>query len=296
MADAARACLKRIGVISLIACACLVCLRQAPAPVQLDASSTSSVRKGASLANADFSERATTADFRAERPLFGMETEAVGGMLAAKWRSVQLEIDREVKVLADCRSQKPCPEPARDLLNIVAEAGGHTGRARIGLINRAADLAITPTSDVVQWGTEDRWSAPFETLRSHRGDCEDYAIVKYIALREAGLSAADVKIVIVRSHFPKEYHAVAAARLNQEWLILDNRWLTLVRDTDMIRATPEFVLDENGVHRFIPSNERKPGVRPLMSATQLPGPAGEPTTRHIGKLEIRQQSAWRSPA
>jgi len=104
----------------------------------------------------------------------------------------------------------------------------------------------------VQWGIEDRWSSPFETLRSRRGDCEDYAIVKYVALREAGLSVADVKIVIVRNFFPKEYHAVAAVRLNEEWLILDNRWLTLVRDTDMTRATPEFLLDDNGVHHFIP--------------------------------------------
>jgi hypothetical protein len=58
--------------------------------------------------------------------------------------------------------------------------------------------------------------------------------------------------VILRNFFPKGYHAVAAVRLNEEWLILDNRWLTLVRDIDMIRATPEFLLDDNGVHHFIP--------------------------------------------
>jgi hypothetical protein len=56
-------------------------------------------------------------------------------------------------------------------------------------------------------------------------------------------------------------------------LILDNRWLTLVRDTDMIRATPEFLLDENGVHRFIPSNKGVPSARPLISASQFFGQA-----------------------
>jgi predicted transglutaminase-like cysteine proteinase len=44
------------------------------------------------------------------------------------------------------------------------------------------DLAIAPVSDEVQWGVPDHWSAPFETLQSGRGDCEDYAIVKYLAL------------------------------------------------------------------------------------------------------------------
>ena len=93
-----------------------------------------------------------------------------------------------------------------------------------------------------------------ETLQTHRGDCEDYAIVKYVALREAGLSSADVKIVILRKLFPSEDHAVAAARVNGEWLILDNLHLTLVRDTDMTRAIPKFQLDGSGVHRFVPSS------------------------------------------
>jgi predicted transglutaminase-like cysteine proteinase len=180
--------------------------------------------------------------------------EPVAAGLAWKWRAVELEIGREVKVLADRRAQKPCSHPARELLDIIAEGSRHSGRARVGLINRAVDIAITPTTDEAQWGIEDHWSSPLETLQTHRGDCEDYAIVKYVALREAGLSAEDVKIVIVRNIFPSEYHAVAAARVDGEWLILDNRWLTLVRDTDMRRAIPQFVLEESGVNRFIPAN------------------------------------------
>jgi hypothetical protein len=70
------------------------------------------------------------------------------------------------------------------------------------------------------------------------------------ALLEAGFSTDDVKIVILKSLFPNEYHAVAAARVNGEWLIMDNRTLTLVRDMDLTRATPEFVLDHEGVRRF----------------------------------------------
>ena len=47
---------------------------------------------------------------------------------------------------------------------------------------------------------------------------------------------------------------MAAARANGEWLILDNRQLTLVRDTDMTRAISKFLLDEGGVHRFVPAS------------------------------------------
>jgi predicted transglutaminase-like cysteine proteinase len=120
----------------------------------------------------------------------------------------------------------------------------------VGLINRAADLAISPISDQVQWGAADHWSDPLETLRSSRGDCEDYAIVKYAALLDAGIPKDDVKIVILKNLFPNEDHAAVAARVDSQWLILDNRTLTLVRDTDVTRAIPEFVLDHEGVKRF----------------------------------------------
>jgi len=99
----------------------------------------------------------------------------------------------------------------------------------------------------------DHWSPPLETLQTRRGDCEDYAIVKYLALLEAGLSRDDVKIVIVRNLLPNEDHAVVAARVDGKWPILDNRRLALVRDTEMVATVPRFVLDEDGARRLIPA-------------------------------------------
>ena len=199
-----------------------------------------------------------------------MMTEPVVGNLALKWSAVELEIDREREVLADCRAQKPCPKAAQDLLKIVAEGGDRTGRARVGLINRAVDLAITPTSDEVQWGVDDHWSSPFETMRTRRGDCEDYAIVKYVALREAGLPSGDVKIVILRNPISNADHAVAAARVNEKWLILDNRWLTLVRDTVTANAIPKFLLDEDGAHLFLAPKDNLPILQAGRSLSKSP--------------------------
>jgi predicted transglutaminase-like cysteine proteinase len=198
-------------------------------------------------------DAATESDQQAP-PIFGMETEPVAGELAAKWRVVEADIDREQQVLARCRAQEACPIVAQNLLDIVAEGAGRSGLARVGLINRAVDLAITPTSDEAQWGVADHWSPPFETLQTHRGDCEDYAIVKYVALLQAGLSHNDVKIVILRNLLPKEDHAAVAARVEGQWLILDNRRLALVRDTEMVGSIPKFMLDEDGTRRFVPSN------------------------------------------
>ena len=185
-------------------------------------------------------------------PLFGMNTEPViEGDVLAKWTRVKADIDRELDAVTQCRASGACSPAAERLLELSVEGVGRSGRARVGLINRAVDLAIGPESDETQWGVQDHWSSPFETLQSNRGDCEDYAIVKYLVLRAAGISQDDVKIVIQRDTFPHEDHATLAARVDGQWLILDNRTLTLVRDTDVVRTIPRFVLDQHGARRFV---------------------------------------------
>jgi predicted transglutaminase-like cysteine proteinase len=185
-------------------------------------------------------------------PLFGMDTVPLfGGDVLEKWSRARAEIAQELEAVARCRANQPCPPAAQKLIDLSSEGAGRSGRAKVGLINRAVDLAIGPTSDEAQWGVADHWSAPFETIRTGRGDCEDYAIVKYAALLEAGIPSDDIKIVILKNAFPAEDHAVLAARVDGEWLILDNRTLMLVRDMDMTRAVPQLVLDQEGVRRFV---------------------------------------------
>jgi predicted transglutaminase-like cysteine proteinase len=194
---------------------------------------------------------APTKNHEEARLLFGINTEPVGiGELRERWHRVAALMAQDLAVVVQCHSNEACPIAAQRLIDMSAEGAERTGRARVGLINRAAKLTIKAFSDEKQWGVADHWSDPFETLLSYRGDCEDYAIVKYAALLEAGIPIGDLKIVILKNFFPKEYHAVAAARVNGEWLILDNRTLTLVRDTDITRAIPIFVLDHEGVRRF----------------------------------------------
>jgi predicted transglutaminase-like cysteine proteinase len=207
------------------------------------------IEDGANAATAPSEPLARNVEHAAR--LFGMQTQPVtAGELPEKWHHVEAAMAQDFAVVAQCRANGACPAAAQRLIDISAEGAGRSGRALVGLINRAADLAIRPVSDEMQWGVVDHWSDPFETLLSNRGDCEDYAILKYAALLEAGFPRDDVKIVILKNLFPNETHAAVATRVNGQWLILDNRTLTLVRDTDITRAIPEFVLDHEGVKRF----------------------------------------------
>jgi hypothetical protein len=67
------------------------------------------------------------------------------------------------------------------------------------------------------------------------------------------VAAEDVKLVIVRDLAVGGEHAVAAARLDGHWVILDNRRLILVEDSQMRQIVPLFVLDLSGVRKFAPT-------------------------------------------
>lgn len=185
---------------------------------------------------------------------FGLAAKPISsGDVVTKWNGVEARIRADNKILARCRDDmQSCPKAAQNFLAIIAQGRAQSGRTRIGVINRAVNLSIEPMSDMAQWGVPDRWSPPLETFTTGKGDCEDYAIAKYVALTAAGIDAADVKLIIVHNTEANEDHAVTAVRLDGDWIVLDNRWLTLVADVDMPKAVPLFVLDDQGVKRFAP--------------------------------------------
>lgn len=149
--------------------------------------------------------------------------------LAVKWRMAQRRIAEDEARLGACRAETwTCSDDELRFEAIVAAGRVRDGRARIGEINRAVNLAIRPVSDERRFGIADRWSSPLETIADRAGDCEDYAIVKLLALREAGVASHDLKLLIVRDPATRSDHAVVAAKLEGRWLLLDNRRFALV--------------------------------------------------------------------
>jgi predicted transglutaminase-like cysteine proteinase len=195
-----------------------------------------------------------------------------GGSLLEKWKGVEHKLEDEMVQLALCDGDRErCVSPAAlQFLAIVDTARAREGRARFGEINRAINLAIRPMSDLAQYGSIDVWSSPLATFASGAGDCEDYAIAKFVALRMAGIAAADLRLVILRDNLRQEDHAMVAARLEGRWLMLDNHRMAMVDDTRLRNFRPTFVIDHEGVRQYAPTPEpmvdRNSGV---MSAQAL---------------------------
>jgi predicted transglutaminase-like cysteine proteinase len=200
---------------------------------------------------------------------FGSATRIVAqGGLYDKWRGVQARLDDEQRRIAACRDDRAhCVDKAAGIfLNIVEAARDRDGLARLGAVNRAVNLAIRPMSDLANYGEVDVWSSPLATLANGSGDCEDYAIAKMAALKAAGVPSADLRLVILRETSRDEDHAVLAVRLGPRWIVLDNRMLVMLSDTQIANYRPVYVADDAGVRAY--------GTDAPPPAPMLPYPQG----------------------
>lgn len=207
---------------------------------------------------------------------YGLETMvAPPGALWTKWLKVRADIDGAAPTVERCRKDfRRCSAAARRFVAVIRQAARADGRNRLAIINRAVNAAITYTNDSDQWRRDDVWSTPFGahkagSFETAKGDCEDYAIAKYVALRGAGVSADDLQVLVVKDTAAGIDHAALAARVDSRWLILDNRWSRLLEENDAAFFTPLFALDAGGVKRFDTREERtvrlKPRQPPLLA-------------------------------
>ncbi len=76
-------------------------------------------------------------------------------------------------------------------------------------------------TDDNNYGKSDYWASPAEFF-SRSGDCEDYAITKYVTLRQMGFAADELRIAVVKDVVRDLAHAVLAAYTDDGVFILDN--------------------------------------------------------------------------
>ncbi len=104
--------------------------------------------------------------------------------------------------------------------------------------------------DPVNWGTNDYWATVFEFL-DRNGDCEDYAVSKYVTLRKLGWSADSMRIVILRDTKLNLNHAILAAYTDEGIYIGDNQVDGIVKANSIRHYKPIYSINENSwwLHR-----------------------------------------------
>jgi predicted transglutaminase-like cysteine proteinase len=177
------------------------------APSALEAIlSTQKAATPAALVPATFSRPAPDDGARSGRPdLFGSVALQVSHTpLDAKWRALEH---------APLRGT-----PAR----FAAGLKSLTPTEQLRLVNRYVNARVQYEDDQRRFGRADVWSSADATLRSGRGDCEDYAIAKLQLLRAAGFPQRDLYLTIVRDLVRRADHALLVARAGGHMYVLDS--------------------------------------------------------------------------
>ncbi|HET8730119.1 MAG TPA: transglutaminase-like cysteine peptidase [Moraxellaceae bacterium] len=103
-------------------------------------------------------------------------------------------------------------------------------RDKLDRVNEFFNRNIRFDSDPAVWHQADYWATPAESLGIGAGDCEDFAIAKYVALKTLGVPVSKLRMTYVRvriggpssnitqAHMVLTYYETPAA----EPLVLDN--------------------------------------------------------------------------
>ena len=121
--------------------------------------------------------------------------------------------------------------------------------------------------DKTLWGQKDYWATPFEFIGKNGGDCEDYVISKYIALRSMGVPDDKLYLTYVKAVKQNVAHMVLSYFETPESipLVLDNynpRILSADKRTDLIpvysfNAKSLFLAKSAGLGKALPTDKIK---------------------------------------
>ncbi len=104
--------------------------------------------------------------------------------------------------------------------------------------------AIAYVPDVENYGTGDYWQTPYE-LMEFGGDCEDYAIAKYISLKRLGVAEKDMRILVVKDgNLGDIIHAVLEVETAGGTQILDNQEKAVLPINQVMHYSPIFAINE----------------------------------------------------
>ena len=121
--------------------------------------------------------------------------------------------------------------------------------AGIGSFNDRLGHTITYTAEP---SGMDVWQPPAQTLAQSRGDCEDFAILKYAVLLKAGLPHESCRVVIgeIKSIAGNQAHAWCAAHIDGAWRALDNKFDQIIKVSDYMNWLPMVAMHDASVVRF----------------------------------------------
>lgn len=140
-----------------------------------------------------------------------------------------VELDRMV-LLASQRYGDAGASSVTAWRNLLTTTTGQSDSVKLKRVNDFFNRRTRFRDDRDIWGIEDYWASPLEVLGRAEGDCEDFAIAKYMTLKLMGVSSDKMRLAYVKARLGGPQSTIVQAHMvlsyypapEDEPLILDN--------------------------------------------------------------------------
>lgn len=167
--------------------------------------------------------------------LFGSQEKRSRNLTAfTKWSGMFERFDRELNAKSSARIVREFQENIEDFKTLPLKDMA----SRVNDVMNAKRYIV----DSKNWGTSDYWATPIEFMQ-RGGDCEDFAIAKYAALRALGVPEERLRIAIVHDTQKNIPHALLIVYTDQGAYYLDNQTTKIVNANVPGRYRPIFSIN-----------------------------------------------------
>jgi len=167
-----------------------------------------------------------------------------------KWTgALERHFDERTRAAGSCTAQRYNPCHYREWQDFINANRGKPLAEQLaavnGFMNRRPYII-----DMINWGVDDYWATPNEFFQKD-GDCEDYAIAKFLTLRSLGRNDLDLRVAVVQDMNLRVAHAVLVVRSGGKTMVLDNQIKQVVEAQSIRHYRPIYSVSEDAwwLHR-----------------------------------------------
>lgn len=155
----------------------------------------------------------------------------------------------------------PGRERLQEWADLITTGANLDEQQQLHAVNAFFNRSLQFIDDARTWQQIDYWATPVEALVKGSGDCEDYAIAKYLTLRRLGVPNDKLRITYVKALELNQAHMVLTwyATPTSDPLVLDNL-ITDIRPASQRRdLLPVYAFNAEGLWLPGPSGGRQGG-------------------------------------
>lgn len=171
------------------------------------------------------------------------------------WQRVVGKLKKESEFIAACDADvDACGSPRVVAWRAkVRSLRGLPLSTQLRQLNLFLNQIVPYLTDEENFGQEDFWTTPLEFLR-HAGDCEDYAIIKFVSLLELGLRNDQMRVVVVMDVLRNLPHALLSVEADGQVFFLDSLFDVVLTDDRSLPYVPQYSVNLTDRWAHLPAN------------------------------------------